>query len=99
MTYDIIASRKYNHALEALEAHFYRDAYTRDAYTLHPDKTPMNGNKPLVVCNGRSYEARDLSDAQAQAEELAHKHHTDAYIPKPVTKVSPKRDVITTQLK
>ena len=58
----------------------------------------MTGSKPIVVCNGQTIECDDLKAAQAKAEELAHKHGCDAFILKPIKKVSPKRDVTTTDL-
>jgi hypothetical protein len=58
----------------------------------------LSGNKPIVVCNGQSVECKDLAEAQAKAEELAHKHGCDAFVLKPVKKVAPKRDVVTTEL-
>ena len=58
----------------------------------------VKGDKPEVVCNGWSYECDTLKEAQAKAAELAHTHSADAYILKPIRKVSPKRDVITTNL-
>jgi hypothetical protein len=57
-----------------------------------------SGNKPLVVCGGEVKEAKDMDDAQAIAESLAHSKSADAYILKPVKKVAPKRDVVTTDL-
>lgn len=57
-----------------------------------------SGSKPLVVCNGSVYEAKDLEEAQSKAEQLAHQHQADAFILKPVKKVSPKREVVTTEL-
>lgn len=57
-----------------------------------------SGNKPLVVCNGTTTEAKDLADAQNIAERLAHQHQADVFILKPVTKVSPKREVVTTPI-
>lgn len=57
-----------------------------------------SGTKPLVICNGTTTEAKDMNDAQSIAERLAHQHQADAFILKPVTKVSPKREVVTTPL-
>lgn len=62
------------------------------------EQKAMTGSKPIVVCNGQHQEAKDLGDAQAIAERLAHQHQADAYILKPVKKVAPKRDVVTTDL-
>lgn len=62
------------------------------------EQKQMSGNKPIVVCNGQAQEAKDLTEAQALAERLAHQHQADAYILKPVKKVAPKRDVVTTDL-
>ena len=39
-----------------------------------------------------------LESATEKAEALAHQHSTEAYILKPVRKVAPKRDVVTTDL-
>ena len=58
----------------------------------------LSGSKPVVICSGQSHECKDLAEAQAKAEELAHKHGCDAFILKPIKKVSPKRDVTTTDL-
>ena len=58
----------------------------------------LNGNKPIVVCGGKTIEAKDLDEAQAIAEREAHAQGTDAYILKPVRMVAPKRDVVTTDL-
>jgi hypothetical protein len=56
------------------------------------------GTKPVVVCGSVIVEADSLDKAQEKAEELAHQHQTAAYILKPITKVSPKREVVTTSL-
>lgn len=58
----------------------------------------LSGEKPIVICNGQHHEAKDLVTAQAMAEKLAHQHNTDAYVLKPIKKVAPKRDVVTTEL-
>lgn len=59
------------------------------------------GNRFLVVCNGQvtelAYNAT-VEQAQDKAEELAHKHQSEAFILKPIRKVAPKRDVTTTDL-
>lgn len=60
--------------------------------------TGPSGSKPVVVSNGVVVEAKDLDEAQSTAEALAHKNQGDAFILKPVKKVSPKREVITTDL-
>lgn len=57
-----------------------------------------SGNKPVVICNGQAVEVKDLDEAQAKAEQLAHQHQADAYILKPIKKVAPKREVVTTEL-
>lgn len=57
-----------------------------------------SGSKPVVVCGGAVTEAKDMDEAQAIAEREAHAKSTDAYILKPVRKVAPKRDVVTTEL-
>jgi hypothetical protein len=57
-----------------------------------------DGTKPVVICGGEIKEAKDLEQAQAYAEELAHSKSANAYILKPVRRVSPKRDVVTTEL-
>lgn len=59
---------------------------------------PMSGTKPIVICNGTTTEAKDQADAQAIAERLAHQHQADAYILRPIKKVAPKRDVVTTDM-
>jgi hypothetical protein len=58
----------------------------------------MDGNKPIVVCGGEAREAKDMEAAQSLAESLAHSKSADAYILKPVRRVAPKRDVVTTEL-
>ncbi len=58
----------------------------------------MTGDKPIVVCAGKMEEAKTMELAQSAAERLAHQHQADAYILKPVRKVAPKRDVVTTEL-
>ena len=50
------------------------------------------------VCGSDIKECKDLDEAQSTAESLAHKNSTDAYILKPIKKVAPKRDVVTTDL-
>lgn len=58
----------------------------------------FSGDKPVVICGGVAKEAKGLVEAQAFAESMAHAQNADAYILKPVKKVSPKRDVVTTDL-
>ena len=58
----------------------------------------ITGDKPLVVCGAETVSCKDMDEAQVKAEELAHKHSQNAYILKPVRKVAPKRDVVTTDL-
>lgn len=58
----------------------------------------LSGTKPVVVCAGEVKEAKDLDEAQSIAESLAHQKSADAYILKPVRKVAPKRDVVTTEI-
>lgn len=62
------------------------------------ERKKMSGNKPIVVCGGEQREAKDMDEAQQIAESLAHSKSADAYILKPVKKVAPKRDVVTTDL-
>lgn len=60
-----------------------------------------SGNRFLVVCNGQITELptnATIEQAQDKAEELAHKHQSEAFILKPIRKVAPKRDVTTTDL-
>lgn len=57
-----------------------------------------DGTKPIVVCGGSVTEAKDLDDAQRIAEEQAHQKSANAYILKPIKRVAPKRDVVTTDL-
>jgi hypothetical protein len=57
-----------------------------------------SGNKPIVICGGQIEECKDLDAAQLKAEELAHQKSADAYILKPIKRVAPKRDVVTTDL-
>lgn len=68
------------------------------AFQCNQEQKRMSGNKPIVVCGSEVKEAKDMDDAQAIAESLAHKSGADAYILKPVKKVAPKRDVVTTDL-
>ncbi len=58
----------------------------------------ISGDKPLVVCGTETVTCKDMDEAQAKAEELAHKLSQTAYILKPIRKVAPKRDVVTTDL-
>lgn len=58
----------------------------------------MTGTNPVVICNGQHVECDDLDKAQSKAEQLAHQHNTDAYILRPIKKVAPKRDTVTTDL-
>ena len=63
-------------------------------------RTPMlKGNQYVVVC-GPVFpeEFKELTDAQARAEELAHANSADAYILQPIRRISPKREVVTTNL-
>ncbi len=61
--------------------------------------TPMaDGTKPVVVCGGTLEEVKDMDAAQSRAEEFAHQKSATAYILKPVKKVSPKREVVTTDI-
>lgn len=60
-----------------------------------------SGNRYLIVCNGQVTELpanATVEQAQDKAEELAHKHQSEAFILKPIRKVAPKRDVTTTDL-
>lgn len=50
------------------------------------------GNRPVVICQGVAYEAANLTEAIALAEDLSHRHHADAYVLKPVKLISPKRE-------
>lgn len=59
---------------------------------------PVTGNGPVVVCHGTAVQCKDMDEAQAKAESLAHSSGADVFILKPVKKVSPKRDVTTTDL-
>jgi len=61
-------------------------------------KKMPDGSKPVVICRGVAEEAKDMDAAQALAEAKAHEHSADAYILKPVKRVAPKRDVVTTDL-
>lgn len=61
----------------------------------------FSGNRYVVICNGQAIELPEdatLEAAQEKAEQQAHKHQSEAYILKPVRKVAPKRDVVTTDL-
>lgn len=63
------------------------------------EKKPMpDGSKPVVICRGVVTEAKTMEEAQTLAESVAHQHSADAYILKPVKRVAPKRDVVTTDL-
>ena len=60
-----------------------------------------SGTRFVVICNGAAHEMpvdATLEQATAKAEALAFQHSTEAYILKPVRKVAPKRDVVTTDL-
>lgn len=57
-----------------------------------------DGTKPVVVCRGVTTEAKDMDDAQRIAEGEAHTKSADAYILKPVRRISPKREVTSTDL-
>lgn len=81
----------------AAQQRFNEDSLAR-YLSQRQEQKQMSGNKPIVVCNGQATEAKDLTEAQALAERLAHQHQADAYILKPVKKVAPKRDVVTTDL-
>lgn len=61
-------------------------------------KKMPDGTKPVVICRGVVEEAKDMDAAQALAESKAHELSADAYILKPVKRVAPKRDVVTTDL-
>ena len=69
----------------------FRQAQTQGA-------SKMTGNKPVVICNGQSFECKDMDEAQSKAETLAHQHSADAFILKPIKKIAPKRDTVTTDL-
>lgn len=77
---------------------YLREAQEGCSRLAGPQELSMDGSKPVVVCNGGSVEAKDMDDAQAKAEELANKHSATAYILKPVKKVSPKREVVTSDI-
>jgi hypothetical protein len=61
------------------------------------EKMP-DGKRPIVICRGVCEEAKDMEAAQSLAEAKAHEMNADAYILKPVKRVAPKRDVVTTDL-
>lgn len=61
-------------------------------------KKMPDGTKPVVICRGSVEEAKDMDAAQALAESKAHQMSADAYILKPIRRVAPKRDVVTTDL-
>lgn len=78
-----------------------------DARLLFPPRTQTvsqgaqklaDGTKPVVICGGVVTEVKDMTEAQAVAESQAHSKSADAYILKPVRKVAPKRDVVSTDL-
>jgi hypothetical protein len=63
----------------------------------------MHGDRYVVICDGKAHEVNEageagLKQAKENAEALAHKCQSPAYILKPVLKVAPKRDVVTTEL-
>jgi hypothetical protein len=86
--------------LDSLDAYRITKSNTDLAALLESNKKEvvMDGRKPIVVCGGEAKEAADMDAAQALAEGLAHSKGADAYILKPVKKVAPKRDVVTTDL-
>ena len=58
----------------------------------------VTGKQFIVSCNGNIEYADTMEAAQSAAEKLAHQHQTEAFILKPVSKVAPKRDVVTTPI-
>ena len=70
------------------------------SFSQHPPMA-LNNNRILIVANGQVTEMPEdatLKAATEKAEQLAHQFQCEAYILKPVRKVAPKRDVITTDL-
>ena len=77
------------------------DAFYRALQALQKQERKMavvDGRKPVVVCGGNVTEAKDMVDAQRIAEAEAHRSSADAYILKPVRRVSPQREVVTSEL-
>lgn len=66
--------------------------------TIQTGAKNVKGDKYAVVCGGQQFDFDKLEEAQAKAEELAHQHNANAFILKPIKKVAPKRDVVTTDL-
>jgi 1,6-anhydro-N-acetylmuramate kinase len=79
-----------------------RPAYSAIAKLFHDcsqeSRKMPDGTKPVVICGGTVTEAKDMDAAQALAEEQAHAKSANAYILKPIKRVAPKRDVVTTDL-
>ena len=92
----------YDYSTEGVDAteflNRWQNAQNSPTISLPRSTTHMSGNKPVVICNGTSHECKDMDEAQAKAEALAHQHSADAYILKPIKKIAPKRDVVTTDL-
>lgn len=75
------------------------EAASQIAQMIYPERTPMpDGTKPVVICRDLFEQVETLEAAQTKAEELAHQHNANAYILKPIRKVAPKRDTVSTDL-
>ncbi len=69
--------------------------------THYPGPTMYSGNRYIVICAGSITELPEGATFEAateKAESLAHQHQSEAFVLKPVRKVAPKRDVVTTDL-
>ena len=88
--YDTFIGKPFSQGLEAAKIQQLLTAKNRSVM--------YSGSKPLVVCGGAVTEVKDMEEAQRVAEEQAHAKSANAYILKPVRMVSPKRDVVTTEL-
>src|SRR5262249_29642397 len=86
----------YNVALEKLRQQIASDEAVKRF--LNGAKKMPDGTKPVVICAGNVEEAKDMDDAQRKAEAAAHQKSADAYILKPVRRISPKREVVSTEL-
>lgn len=56
-------------------------------------KEGPSGSRPLVICLGVIHEAANLTEAIDLAEDLSHRHHAEAFVLKPIKKISPTHHV------
>lgn len=87
------------HVCPAPANQLYSNNYLGSSTFTIPKAAPtMDGTKYTVICASDYAQFDTIEQAQAKAEALAHQKSADAYILKPIKKVSPKRDVVTTDL-